>query len=266
MMNGVIRSSFKLQNCSLLGVLSRHVRNEYAISRFFNTLENTSCKASVNLISKSPFSFCNNAKNYSKESNDVAVQLTKFLEQEITSEKELMGTKTIPSKIDDFEVKLDGSEVTLTKTGSYETIEVNFNINRSVQSDDDEFDENTHAANEAPELRSKPDFDVDIKRGNTTLGFSCQFVEGNIEDVTGDGPDDVFVIDEVTLYSGEYSEKAYSVGGEILDAYLYDLLMNLLNSKGVTSEFAMKLSDLSTAYEQTSYISLLRALKDFASK
>lgn len=54
-------------------------------------------------------------------SDDVSVQLTKFLEQEISAEKEFQGAKTIPSKIDDFEVKLDGSEITLVKKTPSET-------------------------------------------------------------------------------------------------------------------------------------------------
>lgn len=45
--------------------------------------------------------------------------------------------------------------------------------------------------------------------------------------------------------------------------YLYDLLMNLLEEKGVSNEFAEKLSDLSTAYEHSSYIGLLEGLSKF---
>lgn len=47
--------------------------------------------------------------------------------------------------------------------------------------------------------------------------------------------------------------------------YLYDLLMNYLEEKGISNEFADKLIDLSTAYEHTAYVSLLEGLSKFTS-
>ena len=42
--------------------------------------------------------------------------------------------------------------------------------------------------------------------------------------------DDMFVIDEVTMFEGEnWSDKTYAVAGDILDGYLYDLFMNMLD-------------------------------------
>ena len=41
--------------------------------------------------------------------------------------------------------------------------------------------------------------------------------------------DDVFAIDEVTMFEGEdWNEKKYAVAGDILDGHLYDLFMNML--------------------------------------
>ena len=41
--------------------------------------------------------------------------------------------------------------------------------------------------------------------------------------------DDVFAIDEVTMYDGDnHSDKCYAVAGDILDGYLYDLFMDML--------------------------------------
>lgn len=48
--------------------------------------------------------------------------------------------------------------------------------------------------------------------------------------------------------------------------YLYDLLMNYLEEKGVSNEFAEKLIELSTSYEHTAYVSLLEGLSKFTSK
>lgn len=39
--------------------------------------------------------------------------------------------------------------------------------------------------------------------------------------VSEEGPEDVFLIDEVTLYQGDYSDKAYVVSGQILDGVRY---------------------------------------------
>lgn len=60
-------------------------------------------------------------------------------------------------------------------------------------------------------------------------------------------------------------EKNYAVAGDVLDGYLYDLLMNLLEEKGISNEFAGKLSDLSTSYEHSAYIGLLESLSKFTS-
>lgn len=49
------------------------------------------------------------------------VELVEFLDQEIDTEQDLHKSRHIPSKIDDFEVKLDGAEVSLVKTTPNET-------------------------------------------------------------------------------------------------------------------------------------------------
>lgn len=77
--------------------------------------------------------------------------------------------------------------------------------------------------------------------------------------------DDVFGIEEITIYKGKLADNSYSCAGDVLDGYLYDLLMNLLEEKGVTNEFVYKLSDLSTAYEHQSYVELLEGLSKFTS-
>jgi len=46
---------------------------------------------------------------------------------------------------------------------------------------------------------------------------------------------------------------------------LYDLLMNLLEERGISNEFVEKLSDFSTAYEHSMYIALLENTKKFVS-
>lgn len=54
-------------------------------------------------------------------------------------------------------------------------IEINFNVNHSVDTDpEQDIGEMMDKADVA--LKSKPTFEVDLKRGNKTLGFTCSFV------------------------------------------------------------------------------------------
>lgn len=75
--------------------------------------------------------------------------------------------------------------------------------------------------------------------------------------------DDIFGIDEITMYDGEWSDKVYAVAGDVLDGYLYDLLMNLLEEKGISNEFVEKIANFSTLYEHSRYINLLENLSKF---
>lgn len=48
-------------------------------------------------------------------------ELVQFLAEEITAECKAQKIKSLPSRIDGFDVKLDGAEVTLTKKTANET-------------------------------------------------------------------------------------------------------------------------------------------------
>jgi complement component 1 Q subcomponent-binding protein len=48
-------------------------------------------------------------------------ELVQFLSEEIAAECKAQKIKSVPSKIDGFDVKLDGAEVTLTKKAGNET-------------------------------------------------------------------------------------------------------------------------------------------------
>lgn len=75
--------------------------------------------------------------------------------------------------------------------------------------------------------------------------------------------EDIFAIDEVTLFSGEWDEKKYAVAGDILDGHLYDLFMNMLDERGINAEFADKMSQYCSSYEHSQYIQLLEGLQKF---
>lgn len=51
-------------------------------------------------------------------------------------------------------------------------IEVSLNVNHTV--DSAEPDDGT--SQEAPEMRSKPNFEIDIIKGGKTLSFSCSYI------------------------------------------------------------------------------------------
>uniref|UniRef100_A0A1L8EDH7 Putative complement component 1 n=2 Tax=Haematobia irritans TaxID=7368 RepID=A0A1L8EDH7_HAEIR len=187
-------------------------------------------------------------------------ELVEFLTEEILAERKAQKIKTVPTTLEGFAVKLDGAEVELTKQGEKEKIVINFNVNHTVDTDEEPEINPTADKPDMGEMRSKPQFEVDIVKGNTTLSFTCSFLEGSAQEGEYN---DVFGIDEMTIYQGEWNEKVYAVAGDVLDGYLYDLLMNLLEEKGVSNEFVEKMSDLATAYEHSSYIGLLESLSKF---
>jgi len=187
--------------------------------------------------------------------------LAEFLTEEIAAEKgNLKAAKDIPG----FEVKKEGAELTFTKSHGQEKIVVSLNVNHTV--DSAEPDDGTE---EAPEMKSQPNFEVDIVKGDgRTLSFSCSFL-GNDDEQSGNSPDeqfdDAFAIDEVTMFQGEdWTEKKYAVAGDILDGYLYDLFMGMLDERGINKQFAENLSDYCTAYEHGLYIQMLQDLQKFA--
>lgn len=111
-------------------------------------------------------------------------------------------------------------------------------------------------------MKSKPGFEIDIERNCKTLSFTCSFTEPG--EPSDDGYNDIFGIDEVTYFENNVSsEKTYAVDGEVLDGYLYDLLMTILEEKGISNEFVQKLSDIATSHEHASYINLLENINCF---
>ncbi|XP_072377206.1 complement component 1 Q subcomponent-binding protein, mitochondrial [Diabrotica undecimpunctata] len=190
-------------------------------------------------------------------------ELVEFLSEEILAERKAQKIKTIPSELDGFKAKLNGAEIILTKSAGDENIKLSFNVNHSVDSDvEPEVNENMDKP-DIGELKSKPSFKVELVRGNTTISLLCSYLNTNEQD---DGYNDIFGIDEISIYEGEWNENVYSVSGEVLDTYLYDLLLNYLEEKGISNDFVEKLSKYSTTYEHSAYIGLLEGLSKFVSR
>jgi len=186
-------------------------------------------------------------------------EVSKFLIDEIQTEKK--NSRALP-KLDGWTVKTDGAEVTLTReVAGGEKVMITLNVNHTVDSAEPD-----DGAEEAPEMLSRPNFEVDlIKPGGKTISFTCSYVnpeETGEEANQEEGLDDLFAIDEVVMFEGEkHSDSCYAVAGDILDGYLYDLLMTMLEERGVDNTFAERLSEWCSSHEHGQYINLLEQIE-----
>lgn len=190
-------------------------------------------------------------------------ELVEFLTEEILAERKTQKFKTIPAELEGFKASLNGAEVSLTKESNDETVKITFNVNHTVDTD---VEPEMHEGMDKPELgelKSKPSFKVELIRGSTTLNLLCSFVNPAEQE---EGYTDIYGIDEISIYEGDWNEQVYAVSGDVIDSYLYDLLLNYLEEKGISNEFVEKLSKYSTAFEHSAYIGLLESLSKYVSK
>nr|SVE85665.1 EOG090X0APE [Daphnia pulicaria] len=189
-------------------------------------------------------------------------ELIEFLSEEIAAEKKGMSKARPVANLDGFDVKHNGSEIVLSKKFNDEQIEITVNVNHSVDADISEEVDNKADNPPQAEMKSKPHFEVKLMKGNQVTRFACSYIQDAGEPVE-DAPNDIFTIDELAVYEGKHNDQTYAVAGDILDGYMYDLLMNLLEERGVSNEFAEKLSDLATKREHHLFINLLESLQSF---
>jgi len=256
MMNSLVRSALRVSTMRLLKPLGRR---DFART-FWHMSKPEHVRGTSIITLKNPSVACNCGCGSMHLHTKGELELVDFLNEEIAAEKTSQKGKTIPTEIDGFKVTLNGADVELNKQTENEKIKISFNINHTVDTDSDaeNFDETDEKA--MAEMKSTPNFEVDIVKGGKTLSFTCSFLKGTPDETEYN---DVFGIDELTIYEGEYTEKTYAVAGDVLDGYFYDLLMNLLEEKGISNDFAAKLSNFSTNYEHATYIGLLESLSKF---
>ena len=266
-MNGIIRNTLRssvirnlFSSTSSIGITNNQLRSLWNVSRQIQAVPILSVKSFQHGNNLCKCGCCRGAHTKAEK------ELVEFLAEEIIAEKKAQKLKTIPTELDGFKVSLNGSFVTLEKKQSNETIKISFDINHSVSSDPQPDIEMSSDNPDIGDIKSKPQFTIDIVRGNQTLEFSCNFNSEPGASGANDNYNDIFCIDEISLYEGEGTDNIYVAEGEIIDGYLYDLLMNYLEEKGVSNEFAEKLIELSTSYEHTAYVSLLEGLSKFTSK
>jgi len=219
------------------------------------------------LIEKKPVPMIRSFSTAARTKGDE--ELSSFLAEEIEAEKK--QAKTSLPKIAGFDTRTEGCEVYLTKKFNDETISIELNVNHSVDAEDNaDMQQAGQNVAEIGEMLSKPNFDVIIEKGGKKLFFNCSFNMAGQEEggaAAEDGLDESFSIVEFAMYEGEeMKENVYSVSGDIMDGVLYDLLMNMLEERGVCNEFAAQLVEFSTTYEHSQYIGLLEKLKNFVAK
>lgn len=73
-------------------------------------------------------------------------------------------------------MKTNGAEVEMTKQNDKEKIVISFNVNHTVDANEEpEIDPTMDKPNFA-EMKSTPQFEVDIVKGGKTLSFTCSFI------------------------------------------------------------------------------------------
>ncbi len=113
-------------------------------------------------------------------------ELKTFLNEEIKLEKEGDKHKGGLPKITGFAVKTEGPNVTLTKSHNGEEVTVKFNVNGSLNNMEPPVEPEKPEAE--AEMKARPLFTIDIKRGGQVLSFSCDFLPA--EDAAADGNKD----------------------------------------------------------------------------
>lgn len=71
-------------------------------------------------------------------------------------------------------MKANGAEVEMVKKNDKETIKIKFNVNHTVDAEEEAEVEQDKP--EIAEMKSSPQFEVDIVRDGQTLSFTCSFL------------------------------------------------------------------------------------------
>ncbi|GAB6028620.1 hypothetical protein CHUAL_004457 [Chamberlinius hualienensis] len=240
--------------CSLFGVSSRNTpiaaRSYYLLSKY--------CSKPVSC----PCGTCNGLHTKGDK------ELVEFLTEEISAETKAQKSSKLP-KIEGFDVSTDKATINLTRKFNNENVKVTLNVNHTVDADVDDADvsPSQEKVPDGSEMKSKPNFTVSVEKEGKFLEFGCSIIQQGFEpeeaNPESEAYDDVFNIDEVAIYDKDRTDQVYAVSGEIMDGYLYDLLMNYLEERGISNQFAEKLIEYATAYEHKQYISLLENVKSF---
>lgn len=188
--------------------------------------------------------------------------LVEFVTSEIIEERRVQFHLEPPYMVDDFKGHFSGSKVELIRESPDERINIFFNVSKSVPRRSDESDNLTP-------VRSVPKFEVLIRRNDLLLSIFCVFKPYAFEDADPESPEqahndsDVFEIQDLSLYNHGWNDSCFTIDASLIDDNLQDMLFDMLEEKGITHDFARKLSDMATAREHALYIEFLENLSKF---
>jgi len=207
-------------------------------------------------------SFVSGSRSMNKFLTQGDQELAEFLSEEINLEKEALVHNVLP-RVKGFQSEITGSEVTLTKDYDGEKIVVKFNINNTVEDETPEMEEEETPQDK--DLKSRPKFQIDLTRRGQTLTFLCCFTEEIQPETDQPEQEDLIEIEEFYIHdgSGDESPTQYVASADIIDGDLYNLFMNMLDDRGISSDFAKEIVELSTAHEHKLYIKTLEDIKQF---
>lgn len=200
-------------------------------------------------------------------------EMSDFLQSEIQAEKESLKATGKAVQVKGFDVETSDADVTFKKKFGSEDIKVTLNVNHAVDAEQDEDVELKRE--DGPGLTKmvcKPNFHVEILKNGYTLGFNCAMShDEDMDEEDGGAADqgaetepyeDKFNIEEFSIYKGEFKDSTYVISGEVMDGNFYDNLMNMLDERGINSDFVTEVTDFSTLYEQKLYVNLLEHLQE----
>uniref|UniRef100_A0AC34GRR0 Complement component 1 Q subcomponent-binding protein, mitochondrial n=1 Tax=Panagrolaimus sp. ES5 TaxID=591445 RepID=A0AC34GRR0_9BILA len=219
------------------------------------------------LISRSslPLTLSRNFNTTKPSFSSVSTELASALDNEIDAEKRLesdnLGGSSSPS-VPGFTVTANDAEVRLTKTYGSENILVVFNVNHSV-----DIDEDIESPDTAPVPVALPPFTIEITKGNERLCFQMLLTETDEPGQYDYRVEEFYIAPSATKENEDVEAYVYSSSGKYVDEGLHDLLFDrYLGERGFTPEFCQQLVNYATHYEHSCYVNLLQKIKNFVVK
>ncbi|CAJ0573654.1 unnamed protein product, partial [Mesorhabditis spiculigera] len=195
--------------------------------------------------------------------SSAASQLVECLEGEIRAEKELESQSLSQASFPGFNVTTNGAEVRLTKKHGNEDILVIFNVNHSVDVNEDAEGE---APDAAPVPVALPPFQVEITKGPERLCFHLEVCEGANQQYDF-AVEEFYIANAAKGNEEDVASHVYASSGQYIDSNLHDLLfVRYLEERGLDTHFCNTLVQYATHYEHSQYVGLLNKIKEFVTK
>ncbi|KAI6189548.1 Conserved regulator of innate immunity protein 3 [Aphelenchoides bicaudatus] len=184
---------------------------------------------------------------YASTQSAVKSELIDALENEIRAEENLendnLGGSNRPS-ITGFQISTNQAEVRLTKNFGSEKILVVFNVNHSVDVDEDEGNPDS-----APVPLSLPPFSIEITKGSQRLCFNMSLVEAGDEGQFDFRVEEFYIAPSAKGESEDVPDQVYASSGRYIDPSLHDILfVKYLEERGIDEAFCGQLVDYATHY------------------